>query len=41
MKFTLGAWIVDALKFIESSTHVKRLAYGLVLAVLVYVIRWW
>jgi len=36
-----GDWIVQALKVIEDSTHLKIMAYGLVLAVLIWVIRWW
>jgi len=36
-----GEWIVEALQLIESSTHLKIMAYGLVIAALIYAIRWW
>jgi len=43
MDFNLkgGGWIVEVLKVIEDSKHVKIMAYGLVAALLLYVIRWW
>jgi len=43
MDFNLkgGGWIVQALQVIEDSTHLKVMAYGLVLALLIAVIRWW
>jgi len=41
LHFNLGAWIVEALKFLESSTHLKVMAYALVLAALIYAVRWW
>jgi len=36
---TFGDWIVNALAFIEASLHLKIMAYGLVLAVLIAAIR--
>jgi len=41
MNFNGGQWIVEALKVVEESKHVKIMAYGLVLAVLIWAIRWW
>jgi len=48
VNFNIGAWVVDALKVIESSKHLKVISYGLVLTLLIYavaeilaVIRWW
>jgi len=48
MNFNIRAWVVDALKVIESSKHLKVMSYGLVLTLLIYavakilsVIRWW
>jgi len=38
---TFGDWVVDVLKFIESSLHLKIMAYSLVLAVLIAASRWW
>jgi len=34
MDFNLGGWVVEALTIIESSTHLKIIAYGLTLAVI-------
>jgi len=34
MDFNLGGWVVEALNVIESSTHLKLIAYGLTLAVI-------
>lgn len=31
MNFNFGEWIVEALKLIENSRHLKIMAYGLVL----------
>jgi len=41
MNFNLndGDWVVQALKAIEDSTHLRNLAYGVVLALLLWVIR--
>lgn len=36
MNFNFGEWIVEALKIIESSRHLRVMAYGLVLAVVMY-----
>jgi len=41
LNFTLGEWVVEALKFIESSRHLKIMAYALVLAAMIVAIRWW
>ncbi len=38
MHFNFGEWIVEALKFIETSRHVKRMAYGLVMVAIVHAI---
>jgi len=39
--FKAGDWIVEALKLLESSKHLKVTAYALVLAALITAIRWW
>lgn len=36
MNFNVGEWIVEALKVIESSRHLRIMAYGLVLAVVLH-----
>jgi len=41
LNFNLGDWVVEALKFIETSTHLKIMAYGLVMVALIAAIRWW
>jgi len=41
LHFNLGEWIVEALKFLESSTHLKIMLYVLLLTALIDVIRWW
>jgi len=44
MNFNFGEWIVEALKVIEDSKHLKVMVYGLVVAVILHgigAIRWW
>jgi len=44
VNFNFGEWIVEALKVIEQSVHLRNMGYGLVLAVILYAIsllRWW
>jgi len=36
MDFNLGEWVVEALKTIERSRHLRIMAYGLVLAVVLH-----
>lgn len=36
MNFNFGEWIVEALKIIESSRHLRVMAYGLVFAVVLH-----
>jgi len=36
-----GGWIVQVLELIEACKHLKIMVYSLVLAVLLWAIRWW
>jgi len=38
MNFNPGDWIVEALRVLESSRHLKIMAYGLVLAAVLHAI---
>ncbi|MFC3338812.1 hypothetical protein [Paracandidimonas soli] len=38
MNFNLGEWIVEALKIIESSKHLKVMVYGLVFSVVLHAV---
>jgi len=41
MNFNGGDWIVEALKVVAQNLHLRIMAYGLILALLIWVVKWW
>jgi len=41
MNFNGGDWIVEALNVVAQNLHLRIMAYGLILALLLWVVKWW